>query len=112
MWEIKQTPEFLKWYQTLDVDAKTHIYRDLNILSEIGPTLGRPRVDTLKNSKVPNLKELRVQSKGRPFRIFFVFNISRNAVVLIGGNKAGKKKFYETMIPEAEKIYMKYSEEI
>lgn len=84
----------------------------MNILSEIGPTLGRPQVDTLKNSTIPNLKELRVRSNGRPFRIFFVFDNKRNAVLLIGGNKAGNKRFYETKIPESEKIYKKYLREI
>ena len=97
---------------SLDVDAKTDILRDVNVLSEIGPSLGRPRVDTLKKSRISNLKELRVQSNGRPYRLFFVFDVSRNAVLLIGGNKSGKKRFYEIMIPLAEKIYYNYLEEI
>ena len=75
MWKVNQTEEFEKWYLTQDEDTRTHILRDLKILSEIGPSLGRPKVDTLKNTKIPNLKELRVQSKRRPFRIFFLFDI-------------------------------------
>jgi hypothetical protein len=108
VWEVLHTPEFENWYLNQDEDAKTHILRDIKILSEIGPSLGRPLVDTLKNSKISNLKELRVQSNGRPFRIFFLFDPKRNAVILIGGNKKGIKKFYETMIAIAENIYTRY----
>ena len=112
MWEVVHTPEFENWYLNQDEDAKTHILRDIKILSEIGPSLGRPLVDTLKNSKITNLKELRVQSNGRPFRIFFLFDPKRNAVMLIGANKEGKKKFYQTMIGIAEKIYFRYLKEM
>ena len=78
------------------------------VLERVGPGLGRPRVDTLKGSRYTNLKELRVQSNGRPFRILFVFDPVRNAVLLIGGDKSGRKRFYDTMIPLAERIYREY----
>ena len=112
MWEVLNTPEFENWYLNQDENAKTHILRDIKILSEIGPSLGRPLVDTLKNSKISNLKELRVQSNGRPFRIFFLFDPKRNAVMLIGGNKEGKKKFYKMMIAIAEDIYSRYLKDV
>jgi len=39
----------------------------VTVLEEKGPALGRPRVDTLaKDSKHPNMKELRVQFAGKP----------------------------------------------
>jgi hypothetical protein len=67
-----------------------------------GPLLGRPYVDTLKGSKYPNLKELRVQYKGEPWRILFAFDPIRQAIVLVGGNKTGDKRWYEKNIPIAE----------
>jgi hypothetical protein len=57
------------------------------------------------------MKELRVQSEGRPFRIFFAFDPSRNALLLIGGNKEGNKRFYKEMIPIADKLFDEYLEE-
>ena len=48
------------------------------VLEEKGPTLGRPRVDTLaKDSKHPNMKELRIQFLGKPYRICFAFDLVR-----------------------------------
>ena len=65
---------------------------------------------TVKNSNYRNMKELRVQSQKRPFRVFFAFDPKRNAVLLIGGNKSGKKRFYEDMIPMADELFKKYLE--
>ncbi|EKR27810.1 type II toxin-antitoxin system RelE/ParE family toxin [Leptospira interrogans] len=108
MWKIVQSQEFGDWFKNIDTDIQVDIYAILKVLSEKGPSLGRPYVDSLKNSKINNLKELRVQSKGRPFRIAFVFDLNRNAFLLIGGNKRGDKRFYEKIIPLAEKIYKRY----
>jgi hypothetical protein len=49
------------------------------------------------------MKELRVT---QTMRIFFAFDPSRAAILLIGGDKAGKtKRFYKKMIPVADRIY-------
>jgi hypothetical protein len=108
MWKIERTQEIKSWIFQLDDDAKESILKSLYILQEFGPKLGRPYVDTIKNSKYKNMKELRVQNKQRVFRILFIFDVKRNAVLLIGGDKKGDKRFYEKMIPIADKLYGKY----
>lgn len=109
---MKQTGEFGDWYKTLDADAQEDIYEYLEVLKKLGPKLGRPYVDTIKGSQYPNMKELRVQSKGRPFRIIFAFDPERTAVLLTGGNKKGDKRFYKIMIPIADKLFSKYLEDM
>lgn len=74
--------------------------------------LGRPHVDTLKGSSIPNLKELRVQHEGRPIRILFAFDPRRVGYLILGGDKTGRDDWYETSIPEAEKIYERHLAEI
>jgi hypothetical protein len=59
-------------------------------------------VDHVENSSVPNLKELRIQVGGDPWRILFAFNKQRQAVLLVGGNKRGDKRWYETNVRIAE----------
>ena len=44
----------------------------VDVLSEHGPTLGRPLVDTLTGSKIANLKELRPRQT--MIRLLFVFD--------------------------------------
>ena len=57
MWEIKRTEELAKWTKTLNDDAREAILKNIIILKEIGPNLGRPYVDTLKQSRHKNMKE-------------------------------------------------------
>lgn len=112
MWEIERTDEIAEWISSLDDDAKESIFRDLMILKTIGPSLGRPYVDTVKNSKFTNMKELRVQSKFKVLRLFFAFDPERKAIMLIGGDKKGDKRFYEKMISIADALYEKHVKQL
>jgi hypothetical protein len=40
------------------------------------------------------MRELRIQSRGRPLRVFCGFEPLRRAVLLLGGDKTGDKRFY------------------
>ncbi|MGE3063383.1 MAG: type II toxin-antitoxin system RelE/ParE family toxin [bacterium] len=108
MWFIERTEELITWIKTLDDDAKEAILKNLKVLSRFGPQPGRPYVDSVYESRHKNMKELRVQNKKRVYRIFFAFNRERKAVLLIGGDKRGKKKFYKEMIPIADELFDKY----
>ena len=46
-----------------------------------------------------------MQYRGEPYRILYAFDPKREALLLIGGNKAGDKRWYKRMIPLAEKIF-------
>jgi hypothetical protein len=58
------------------------------------------------------MRELRVQSGGKPIRIFYAFNPTRTAILLIGGNKTGDKRFYKKMIPVADRLYDEHIAEL
>ena len=62
MWEILRTDIAADWIKSLDEDAREAILKCLIILKEIGPGLGRPDVDTIKESRYKNMKQLRVQN--------------------------------------------------
>jgi hypothetical protein len=80
------------------------------LLKQEGPLLGRLYVDTLQGSQYPNLKELRVQHAGEPWRILFAFDPIRQAIVLVGGNKTGDKRWYQKNISIAEQRFTKHIE--
>lgn len=80
-------------------------------LEQAGPLLGRPHVDTLKGSRIPNLKELRVQHEERPLRILFVFDPRRVGFLILGGDKTGDSAWYAKFIPRAEEIYRRHLKE-
>jgi hypothetical protein len=112
MWNIERTDEISSWMKELDDDAKEMILKALFVLKEMGPSLGRPYVDSVKGSKHQNMKELRVQSKQRLFRILFAFDPIRQAILLIGGDKRGDRRFYQKMIPIADSLYDRYLEKL
>ena len=58
------------------------------------------------------MRELRVQYAGEPYRIFYAFDPRRTAILLIGGGKVGDDRFYERMVPLADRLYDAYLVEI
>ena len=112
MWSITYTKEYEVWFSALEEDYKIAINSKVIVLSEFGPQLGRPYVDSIQGSKYSNLKELRIQHKKAVFRILFCFDKSKNGWLLIGGNKKGKNeaRFYKKLIKQAEELLDKYLE--
>lgn len=104
------------WLHSLrqnDRGALVQITQALNVLQIEGPALGHPLVDRIPGSTLPNLKELRPGLSGASeVRLLFVFDPERNAVILVGGDKAGNwSGWYRTAIKGAEEAYAAYKEE-
>jgi hypothetical protein len=59
-------------------------------------------------SRHSELKELRVEVAGEPYRVLFAFDPERSAVILLGGCKRGDKRWYERMIPIAEARFQRH----
>ena len=51
------------------------------------------------------MRELRVQHAGRPYRILYAFDPLRTAILLIGGDKTGNDRWYDTYVPLADRLY-------
>jgi len=58
------------------------------------------------------MKELRTQHDGKPYRTLFAFDPRRVAILLIGGDKTGKDRWYEEFVPRADKIYAEHLRQI
>lgn len=55
------------------------------------------------------MRELRIQHAGDPYRILSAFDPTRQAVLLIGGLKAGKgNRWYEQAIRIADRLFDEY----
>ncbi len=86
-WKIIISEEYESWFKELPQNHKISIATDLEVLKDIGPTLGRPYVDQIKGSKYNNLKELRTKVPGHVYRSLFAFDPERHAIILGGGDK-------------------------
>lgn len=107
---VNTSKEFESWFVQQEEDLQDRVAASVGLLEEQGPQLRRPHADTLEGSTLSNLKELRVQHRGEPYRILYAFDPKREALLLIGGNKAGDKRWYKKMIPIAEAIYARHLE--
>lgn len=104
MVEIEGTDEFKEWYNSLDEAATDDVNEAVDVLAGRGVLLGYPQSSDIKGASFP-LRELRIQSKGRPIRVFYAFDPKRQAMLLMGGDKTGDDRFYETMIPLCERLW-------
>ena len=105
MWTVITTDLFNEWLEQQDESTQEKVLAALVVLQQQGPSLGRPLVETVYNSKFANMKELRVQHRGKPLRAFFAFDPLRQAIVLCIADKGGKKRFYKEMLDIADEQY-------
>ena len=109
--EALVTDEFERWWRTLPDEQQNALTARIAMLRDHGPALGRPTVDTIQASRLANMKELRASSGRAHLRVLFVYDPSRRAVLLVGGNKAGQwQSWYRRAIPEAERLYARHVE--
>ncbi|OOR86646.1 addiction module toxin RelE [Moraxella caviae] len=112
MYTVLMTDHFHDWLVSLSPDEQDSVAHAVKLLQVYGHQLSRPYADTLQGSKLANLKELRIQHSGKPYRAFFVFDPLRQAILLCAGDKSGNKRFYKQMIPLAESLYQTYLEQL
>lgn len=93
-WVVVFHEAFDAEFLDLPREVQTALAAKARLLERPGPLLGRPHVDTLKNSKHSNMKELR-------------FDAVRQAIVLVAGDKSGggEARFYRDLIGKADKRF-------
>jgi hypothetical protein len=113
-WEIKLHTDVNDWFLALcknEAAVADKIAEALDELELQGPKLGRPLVDRIHASRMlHNLKELRPRVPGESeIRMLFVFDPSREAIVLVAGDKSGQwNAWYRSAVPLAEARYATY----
>lgn len=110
---VYATDEFAEWYDSLDDPHRERVAACVDLLEQLGLTLGFPYSSAIAGSDLA-LRELRIQSHGHALRAFYAFDPHRDAIVLIGGDKTGVsgERFYRELVPKAERILRDYLAEI
>lgn len=111
-WEIEYTDEFREWWHGLLIDQQDAVVAKVGLLMEHGPNLPHPHSSDVRGSRHRHMRELRVQSSGRPLRVFYAFDPRRTSILLIGGDKTGHDRFYEVYVPMADDLYDTHLEEL
>lgn len=103
-WDVEIGDEFEPEFKELAEDVRIEILAHARLLQQFGPQSGRPRVDTLNDSRHANMKELRFSAADGEWRVAFAFNTKRKAILLVAGEKSGgsQKRFYKQLIAKAD----------
>lgn len=111
-WEVEYTNEFEDWWFGLIRSQRSSVSNKVEMLIEFGPNLPYPHSSGVIGSRHGRMRELRIQSRGRPIRVFYAFDPRRSAILLIGGDKTGNNRFYQEYIPIADRLYDEHLEEL
>ena len=100
------------WWVGLAEGEQEYVTVVVELLAEYGPQLLFPYSSGVAGSRHGHIRELRVQSGGRPVRVFYAFDPRRSAILLIGGDKTGDDRFYEQLVPLADRLYDEHLKEL
>jgi len=103
-WTVQFHQDFAREAEEFSQAVRIELIAGIRLLEHLGPTLGRPAVDTLNGSKHANMKELRFRADGGVWRIAFAFDPERAAILLVGGDKTGvgSDRFYRSLLKRAD----------
>ncbi len=106
-WDVEFDPAFDPEFDALPAEVQDEMLAHANLLETFGPTLGRPRADTLNGSRHANMKELRFDAADGGWRVAFAFDPRRRAILLVAGDKSGsgEKRFYRVLIKRADERF-------
>jgi hypothetical protein len=104
-WIVLATDVFGGWFASLSEPEKEDVIAAVDLLKALGPRLGFPHTSKIVGSRHAKMRELRIQHAGRPFRVLYAFDPDRAAILLAGGDKTGDGRWYDRMIPVADRLY-------
>ena len=88
-WEVEVTEEFKEWWNGLNEAEQISISTSVGLLIKEGPNLPFPHSSKIIASRHSAMRELRVQHQGHPYRVLYIFDPRRVALLLLGGDKTG-----------------------
>jgi hypothetical protein len=106
-WKVEVHDAFRIELAQFPEEVQNELLAQARLLEILGPSLGRPNVDTLKGSSYSNMKELRFNTKDGVWRVAFAFDPKRCAILLVAGDKSGisQKQFYKNLIRKADQRF-------
>lgn len=104
-WDIEYTDEFGEWFDGLSAAEQDNVAVKVGLLEDLGIALDYPHSSRIEGSRHGQMRELRIQHAGRPYRVLYAFDPRRTAILLLGGDKTGDDRWYERVVPIADHLY-------
>lgn len=101
-WKVSLHQEFAPEFSAFSQSIQDELLATADAVKRLGPSADRPHVGTLKNSKHPNMKELRfkINNGAEIWRAAFAFDPNQNAIILVAADKQGvdEDQFYKKLL--------------
>jgi len=110
-WTVRGTEVFDGWFMSLSEAEREDVIATVDLLRALGPRLGFPHTSRINGSRHGKMRELRIQHAGRPYRVLYAFDPCRTAILLVGGDKTGNARWYQQMIPLADRLFKEHLDE-
>ena len=107
-WSVEYTDEFGVWWDGLSPEEQEDVDASVRLLEMYGPTLRFPHSSGVASSIHPQMRELRIQHAGRPYRVLYAFDPNRTAILLLGGDKTGDDRWYQKFVPQADRLFSEH----
>lgn len=113
-YKVEYTQEVQEFLDALHPEEFSEVAARIRLLKELGPNLRRPHADTLRDNDISKLRELRIPFKRKQFRVIYVFDSERNAILLVGGDKVpvGSRRWYSLNIERAKELLAIHEREL
>ncbi len=111
MFQVLATDEFRDWYLGIAQSEADAVTVSVERLEQMGIALSYPHSSEIRGTAYA-LRELRISAGRSPLRVFYAYDPRRDAVLLLGGSKAGNNRFYRQVIPRVEAIWERYLEDM
>jgi hypothetical protein len=108
---VRQSKEFAAWLESLEATERESVNRVVTLLEMQGVVLGAPCSSALRGARFP-LREPRPRGGASPLRVLYAFDPRREALILLGGNKATEASLNRRAIARAETIWISHLERL
>ncbi|MFN2326484.1 MAG: type II toxin-antitoxin system RelE/ParE family toxin [Gemmatimonadales bacterium] len=107
-WEVEVTDQWVVWFESLTEAEQDDVAAVVGLVEARGPQLPYPYSSGIAASAHPHMRELRIQSGGQPLRTLYAFDPCRTAILLVGGTKTGDNRWYDRVVPNADRLYTEH----
>jgi hypothetical protein len=99
--------DYLAELKEESLEVQDAVFAVAEMLEHSGPQWKRPSADTLKGSKYPTMKELRITVPDGEWRVACAFDPTRTATLPAGGSRPGtnRDRFYASLLWTADGRY-------
>ena len=101
-WKVEHADLFGAGWAGLAERERESVDKAVHLLENVDPHLPYPHSGQVKGSQFSRMRELRIQHAGRPFRVLYLFDPMRSGILLPGGDRTGKDRWYAVNIPRAD----------